>query len=342
MSWHLDADRPWHHALMNPKSEDLEDTEAQYLLFVEQQAKGSSPVYERLCLAILKDSTVLQLLSGLPSNNRQPNLLFGALRWCYVPVEDPDTSLAWIKTHWPEVLEILKTRRTQTNEVNRCATLLPALALLPAPLALIEVGASAGLCLLYDQWRYHYFGTEVDHWVGSPDSQVTLNCTVSGPVPLPNQIPNIVWRVGLDLNPLNANDPDHRRWLECLVWPEDEDRAATLSAALNVSANQSLRIERGDLVRNLPNLLDQAPKGATVVVMHSATLTYASLPERSAFLDIVASHGAHRIGAEGPKVLPHLTNQLPDFESIVPRHVISIDDKVFAFAHPHGRSLRWL
>jgi hypothetical protein len=49
-------------------------------------------------------------------------------------------------------------RRTQTNEAARCAVLLPALALLPQPLALIEVGASAGLCLLYDEWRYHYVG----------------------------------------------------------------------------------------------------------------------------------------------------------------------------------------
>ena len=327
---------------MHPKSHALEDTKVQYRLFAEQQTRGSSLVYERLCLAVLEDSTVLQLLSGLPSNNRQPNLLFGALRWYKVPVEDPHASLAWIKTRWPEVLEILNTQRTQTNEVNRCATLLPALASLPQPLALIEVGASAGLCLLYDQWRYHYIGAEFDRWVGSPDSPVTLTCNVSGPVPLPSKIPNIVWRAGLDLNPLNTNDPEHRRWLECLVWPEHEDRAATLSVALGVRANQTLRIERGDLVRDLPNLLDQAPKDATVVVMHSATLTYVSLSERSAFLGIVAAHGAHRIGAEGPEVLPHLANQLPDFESIVPRHVVSIDDKVVAFAHPHGRSLHWL
>ena len=36
-------------------------------------------------------------------------------------------------------------RRTQTNEPARCAVLLPALAQLPQPLALIEAGASAGL-----------------------------------------------------------------------------------------------------------------------------------------------------------------------------------------------------
>ncbi len=38
-------------------------------------------------------------------------------------------------------------KRTQTNEPGRCAVLLPLLAALPQPLALLEVGASAGLCL---------------------------------------------------------------------------------------------------------------------------------------------------------------------------------------------------
>ncbi len=62
--------------------------------------------------------------------------------------------MSWAHEHAGEVLQVLSTRRTQTNEVTRCATLRPALALLPQPLALIEVGASAGLCLLYDRWRY--------------------------------------------------------------------------------------------------------------------------------------------------------------------------------------------
>ena len=44
----------------------------------------------------------------------------------------------------------MRARRTQTNEPARCAVLLPALAQLPEPLALVDVGASAGLTMLFD------------------------------------------------------------------------------------------------------------------------------------------------------------------------------------------------
>jgi hypothetical protein len=328
--------------VVNPNFEGLEDIATQYRLFGEQQARGSSATYERLALAVAADPMILSLLSGVPQARRQPNLLFGALRWHDVPVEDPEASLAWARRHPDEVLDVLRNRRTQTNEVSRCATLLPALALLPQPLALIEVGASAGLCLLYDQWRYNYTAPGIDHWVGESRSPITLTCAVAGSVPLPKQVPSINWRAGLDLNPLNAHDSDMRRWLECLVWPEHKDRISTLSSALKVAAEQTLRIERGDLVRDLPNLLEQTPKDATVVVLHSATLTYATPAERDAFITIVSEHGAHRLGAEGPEVLPHLVSQIPELPGIEARFVISLDDRVVALAQPHGRSLTWL
>nr|WP_275311681.1 DUF2332 family protein [Streptomyces yunnanensis] len=54
--------------------------------------------------------------------------------------------MTWVVTHWDEVSSLMLVRLTQTNESARCATLLPVLATLPQPLALIEVGASAGLC----------------------------------------------------------------------------------------------------------------------------------------------------------------------------------------------------
>src|SRR5260370_37467954 len=54
------------------------------------------------------------------------------------------------------IAEVMLTRTTQTNEPGRCATLLPALAQIEGPLALIEVGASAGLCLLPDAYGYDW------------------------------------------------------------------------------------------------------------------------------------------------------------------------------------------
>lgn len=318
------------------------ETAELYLRFARVQARGESPIYERLALAVACDDAMLSLLGAVELRRRQPNLLFGALRWHDVPVEHPGASLAWVRAHPEPILEILRTRRTQTNEAGRCAVHLPALARLPQPLALIEVGASAGLCVIPDRWRYHYFGPTTDRTIGAPDSPVTLDCAVAGPVPLPPEPPTIVWRAGLDLEPIDAADPDARRWLRCLVWPEHEERAARLDAALHVAAEAAPRIERGHLLDDLPALLAQLPDDATPVVLHSATLTYLDPSERVAFRALVAEHGAHRVGCEGVDVLPDLTAQLPPDVDGTGRMLLSLDDQVLGIAHPHGHSLSWL
>ena len=178
-----------------------------YREWARVEAHGSSPIHERLALAVAEDPAALEFLLKVKPAKRQPNLLFGALRWHNVTVEDPAEALAWLRVHQDVVLGVMRTRRTQTNEVARCAILLPALALLPQPLALIEVGASAGLCLLYDSWRYHYTGPGVDCWVGPAKSPLTLTCVTTGDVPVPQEVPAILWRAGLDLNPIDPPIP---------------------------------------------------------------------------------------------------------------------------------------
>ncbi|WP_274562813.1 DUF2332 family protein [Streptomyces spiramyceticus] len=97
--------------------------------------------------------------------------------------------------------------------------MLPALATLPQPLALIEVGASAGLCLHPDRYAYRYNGGEQ---LGS--SPVTLDCRTEGPVPLPAALPEVAWRAGIDLNPLDTTDEEDVRWLRSLIWPGRTER----------------------------------------------------------------------------------------------------------------------
>jgi uncharacterized protein DUF2332 len=235
----------------------VQDTAELYRRFARVEASGESPTYERLALAVARDDGALALLGAVAPRCRQPNLLFGALRLLGVPLDDPSWALGWLRAHPESVLEVLRTRRTQTNEVGRCALHVPVLAALPQPLALVEVGASAGLCLLPDRWRYHYTGPGVARTVGA--GPVTVACTVDGPVPLPPAPPVIAWRAGLDLHPVDAADPDARRWLRCLVWPEHRDRATRLDSALRVAAAAAPRIARGHLVDDLPALLRQTP-----------------------------------------------------------------------------------
>jgi hypothetical protein len=301
---------------------------------------GVSPLYEALCQAVAGSEAVCVLLDRLPLGKRQPNLLLGAVRFLGGKVDDPARFLDFVTAHWDAVADTMMSHRTQTNEPGRCATLLPLLASLPQPLALVEVGASAGLCLYPDRYSYRYTTSLGEHRLG--DSQIAMACAVTGPAPLPERLPEVVWRAGLDLNPLQANSGDDRRWLASLIWPEQIDRAQRLDRALDLVAADPPRIDTGDLLIDLPGLLADAPSGATVVVFHSAVLAYLDEGQRSRFTDVMhtlqRTRGVHWVSNEAPGVIGG-TDLDPTPRG---RFVLAHDQVPVAVTGPHGHSLAWL
>ena len=125
-----------------------------YLQMAATELHGVSPSYEMLCRAVAESDAVCALLNGLAPAKRQPTMLLAAVRFLGGPVDDPATLLDFVLCSWEMVEDTMLTHRTQTNEPGRCATLLPLLVSLPQPLALVEVGASAGLCLYPDRYSY--------------------------------------------------------------------------------------------------------------------------------------------------------------------------------------------
>jgi hypothetical protein len=228
-------------------------------------------------------------------------------------------------------------RLTQTNEPARCATLLPALALLPEPLALIEVGASAGLTLLFDRYSYDYDGHLI---AGSDPGAPTLHCALRGPVPVPARPPDIAWRAGLDLNPLDVTRDDDVRWLSCLVWPGESDREERLAAAIAAARRDPPPVHRGDLLTDLPALAAQAPADATLVIFHSAVLAYVALPDRERFAQAVRGLvGAVWLSNEAPGVVPGL----PFTYFREATFVLGQGGRTpLAFTDGHGAWLHWL
>src|SRR5699024_8559526 len=203
------------------------DTAGFYHRWAEREAHGSSPTYERLSHAFAEAPPTPAFLPPLPRPKRQPNLLFGALRWFGAPIDDPAATLAFLGARAEALRALMLSRATQTNEAARCAVLLPALALLPEPLAVLELGASAGLCLMLDAWAYEW--TDESGTVTRTGSgPVRLSAQESGGVPLPTTVPAVAARLGLDAHPVDVTDPIERRWLECLVWPEHTARADRL------------------------------------------------------------------------------------------------------------------
>jgi Uncharacterized protein conserved in bacteria (DUF2332) len=311
-------------------------TTRRYRSMAERQLRGISPSYERLCLGVADDPAVLERLDSLPPPKRQPNLLLGAVRFLGGPVDSYAAFRAFLLDRWDDLSATMLARRTQTNEPRRCATLLPVLAMCPQPLALLEVGASAGLCLYPDRYAYRYADGPV---VG--DSSLILDCRVSGAVPVPSAVPAVAWRAGLDVNPLHVDDDDDVRWLESLVWPEQRDRFTILRRAVEIARADPAPIAAGDLTRDLLAVAADAPREATLVVFHSAVVSYLDDQQRSAFrrelVELAEQRDVVWVSNEGPGVVV----DVPIPEGGPVPFVLARDGVPLAYADPHGGSLDW-
>ncbi|SDF93572.1 DUF2332 domain-containing protein [Klenkia brasiliensis] len=308
---------------------DRDDLAARYLRFAEVEAAVASPHYAALARAVAADPVVLDLLLDLPRTKRQPNLLFAVLRLLGgVPADGAELHDRVVADEERVRAEVLA-RATQTNEPARAASLLPALARVEGPLALVEVGCSAGLLLQLDRYGYAYRTATGVHRV-RPDAGLVLECSVDGSVALPDDVPQVVHRVGVDRNPLDPADPDTVAWLRALVWPgpQEQARLARLGPALELAAAHPHERVTGDLVEQLPGVLAGLPAGATPVVLASMTLVYLDDDARAGFADATA--GVRVVAAEAPGVVVDVP---PDPHG---RVVVSLDGEPLLLAAPHG------
>jgi hypothetical protein len=303
-----------------------------YRDFARGEAHGRSSPYEALANAVADDPLVLAFLDDLPPGKRQPNLLFAAARYLLGEPADIGSLRMLARDRRDELTEVILTRRTQTNEVARCATLLPALAMIDGPLALLEVGASAGLTLLPDRYSYDYGDGRVIE--GTDPLAPVLNCRTLGPVPVPSRVPEVIWRAGLDLNPLNVTDDDDMRWLECLLWPGEQGRADRLAAAIATARREPPTVHRGDLVTGVPAIAAEAPPEATLVIYHSAVLAYVDERGRRDFASVVKGMGVVWLSNEEPGVLG-------GYDTSEGYALIRDGDRPLAVTDPHGTWVRW-
>lgn len=311
---------------------------ARWRRFAAEEARGRSAIYEYLANAIADDAELLDWLTLLPPGKQQPNLLLAAARSVYGTVADFSTFRRNILDSGDRVRAVMRARATQTNEPARCATLLPVLARLPQPLALIEVGASAGLCLLPDRYGYDYGRASLPpRAAGAP----VFPCRANAATPLPEAAPCIAWRAELDLSPVDVADPAAAAWLEALVWPEQTDRLARLRAAMALATRDPPRVRRGDLRTDLAALAGQAPRDATRVIFHTAVLAYLpSLAEREAFARDVRDQCDVWIANEAPHILPAIATRAPPAPP--GRFLLSVDGAPVAWTDPHGAGIDWI
>ena len=218
----------------------------------------------------------------------------------------------------------------------------------PGPLALVEVGASAGLCLMLDRFHYDYGTIEI----GDEASPVRLHCALRGDVESPLALPQIAWRSGLDIELVDLNDPERARWLMAGIWPDHLDRRTRLEAAIRLWKQDAPPVRRGDLIDDLPALLAEVPLDATLVVFHSAVLPYVSPERRQAFVALLRELSKQRdivwVSNEGRGALPYIDALAPPLKRgqfMVARTILSAGSqevRLVGIAHAHGSDLQWL
>ncbi|MBZ5738082.1 DUF2332 domain-containing protein [Nocardioides mangrovi] len=318
-------------------------TAVQYREFVAHAA--DSPPFAAWAAGVAEDPDVVAWLASLPLHKQQPNLVFAAARWHGVPATAPYAALRdALLGDDGTIRATVLARSTQTNEAGRLATLVPAFveAAGPGPVALLEVGASAGLCLYPDRYAYRWSTADGERRAGSGPE---LRADVAGPAPLPAGPPVVAWRGGVDLNPLDVTDDAQMQWLTTLIWPGQDDRRAQLARAIEVARADPPTIRRGDLLEELPGLVEEAAEHGPVVVFHSAVIAYLAPEDRARFhammTGLVAAGRCHWVSNEGPRVLPEVAATFADLSEDHHGFVLGIDGRAVAQTHGHGRWLHW-
>lgn len=324
---------------MNGLDQELVDVASWYRWFAVNEAAGHSHLWAELCEGIANDEELLAFLARLPKAKRQPNLFLASYRLLFGIPSSFRSFRSSALASLESIAERMMERSTQTNEPGRCAVLLPLIARMPQPIAIIEVGAAAGLCLLVDRYAYQY-GTKQLFPANTIDPPVFV-CTSSANTPLPDRIPEVAWRAGLDLNPLDVNDDQHMEWLETLVWPGQDLRVQRLKKAIAIARRFPPQVAQGNLSADLEALISQVPAGLTKVVFHSAVLNY--LPtqvERDKFSDRVMGLADYWIANESPLILPRIAEKTKSGPGGA--FLMALNGSPVAWTDPHGASIDWI
>jgi hypothetical protein len=255
---------------------------------------------------------VADLVGGWPTNPRKDALslrLTGALHHATLAGSDPELAARYPAARadwsmdevWPLARAFLARERAavseflrsapQTNETRRSIALLAGFLAFaqahPGPIDTLEIGASAGLNLLWDRFAYR-----TASWAWGGDSPVVIDAEWKGRAPEIGARLAVRHRAACDLQPLDVADPAARLRLRSYIWADQPDRLARFDGAVALALGGSVRVERADAAEWLAEKLPQRARDAATVVYHSIFLQYPPRETRDAIAAAVASAGA--------------------------------------------------
>jgi hypothetical protein len=208
-------------------------------------------------------------------------------------VDDPGPAfLATVAHHRDEAISSLE-QPVQTNEVGRTAALLlgffEVAAATGMPLRVLEIGASAGLNLRWDHFRFE--GGDGGTAFGPPDSSVVFADPYRDPLPRLDRAVTVAAREGCDRSPIDVGTEEGRLLLRSFVWPDQAVRLAALDAALAVAAAHPVTLTRADAAEWLDERLAEPQAGVATVVYHSIVWQYLPTATQVTILGLMEAVG---------------------------------------------------
>ena len=328
------------------------------------------PTYATICRELESQPALVDVIAEHKPEAQQPNLLFAAVHYLLLggaehALQDVYTGRSaaaptslfadFVLSNRESIDELLCSRRTQTNEVGRCAVLAWALTdaqrRAGSPLAWIDLGASGGLNLNVDRYHVAYtFDDGSASATGPDESLVSLRCAVRGEQPTisPNHA-EIAWRIGIDRAPVDLADESESRWLQACLWPNQRERLERLEAAIEVARRYPQRVVGADAADGIAQAIDEVPTDTALVL--TTTWVWYYLPEatRQAVLATLRSQ-PRRVwwySLEGRGVVDALSPGAPVDVSCSQVGLVELGGgrvdaaELFGRSHPHGAWLEW-
>jgi hypothetical protein len=328
--------------------------------FAADARKTGSELYARISDGVAGDEGLKALAARAKPGQPHANLLLGAVHYLLLrgaehPLkrlypdlggnadtgEDPFPLFKdFVETHQGEIIPLVETRITNTNEVGRSAMLHPGFRMLPGgPLHLIEIGPSAGLNMIWDRYGVRYMKDGAVAASIAPDAPMVIDCEARGDkLPPTGPTPLVASRVGLELNPVDLSKPEDRDWLRALMWPDQIPRLLRLERAIDLFEKVNPPILTGDAITLMPDALAAIPAGGTVCIYHTIVLYQVDWAMREVLNDMLVVAGLRR-------PVYRLSFEFDGREcvlSLIHYHDGARDERLLAHAHPHGTWIEWM